>query len=132
MQPETAALPDLGHPSERRSTGGPGQSYRWNPYPHGLGGCELGRYAAAPGLGPGGISWQVCNLCPGAGQVSYMAPHGRRPEVTDDATRRFEMLYRQHFRAVLRYALARLEPESAKDVTAETFLIAWRLSLIHI
>ncbi len=46
--------------------------------------------------------------------------------MTDDATRRFEMLYRQHFRAVLRYALARLEPESAKDVTAETFLIAWR------
>ena len=46
--------------------------------------------------------------------------------MTDDATRRFEMLYREHIRAVLRYALARLEPESAKDVTAETFLIAWR------
>jgi RNA polymerase sigma-70 factor (ECF subfamily) len=46
--------------------------------------------------------------------------------VTDNAASRFELLYRQHFRAVLRYALARLEPESAKDVTAETFLIAWR------
>jgi RNA polymerase sigma-70 factor, ECF subfamily len=46
--------------------------------------------------------------------------------VTDEATRRFELLYRQHFRAVLRYALDRVEPETAKDVTAETFLIAWR------
>jgi RNA polymerase sigma-70 factor (ECF subfamily) len=46
--------------------------------------------------------------------------------VTDDAAKRFEFIYRQHFRAVLRYALARLEPESAKDATAETFLIAWR------
>jgi DNA-directed RNA polymerase specialized sigma24 family protein len=42
-------------------------------------------------------------------------------------TGRFEGLYRRHFRAVLlRYALARVEPESAKDVTAETFPIAWR------
>jgi RNA polymerase sigma-70 factor, ECF subfamily len=53
--------------------------------------------------------------------------NGRRGfAVTDDVTGRFELLYRQHFRAVLRYALARVEPESAKDVTAETFLIAWR------
>lgn len=41
-------------------------------------------------------------------------------------TGRFEELYRRYFRAVLRYALARVEPESAKDVAAETFLIAWR------
>lgn len=46
--------------------------------------------------------------------------------MTDDAAERFELLYRQHFRAVLRYMLARLEPESAKDAAAETFLIAWR------
>src|SRR5215472_829538 len=46
--------------------------------------------------------------------------------MTDDAAERFEVLYRQHFRAVLRYTLARVEPESAKDATAETFLIAWR------
>lgn len=46
--------------------------------------------------------------------------------MTDDAAERFELLYRQHFRAVLQYTLARLEPESAKDATAETFLIAWR------
>jgi RNA polymerase sigma factor (sigma-70 family) len=36
------------------------------------------------------------------------------------------LLYRRHFRSVLGYALARLEPERAKDVAAETFLIAWR------
>ena len=46
--------------------------------------------------------------------------------MTDDAAERFELLYRQHFRAVLRFALARLDPESAKDAVAETFLIAWR------
>jgi RNA polymerase sigma-70 factor, ECF subfamily len=46
--------------------------------------------------------------------------------VADGDQERFERLYRQHFRAVLRYALARLEPERAKDAAAETFLIAWR------
>ncbi|HEV2377146.1 MAG TPA: sigma-70 family RNA polymerase sigma factor [Streptosporangiaceae bacterium] len=46
--------------------------------------------------------------------------------MTDDAAERFELLYRQHFRAVLHYALARLEPENARDAAAETFLIAWR------
>jgi RNA polymerase sigma-70 factor (ECF subfamily) len=46
--------------------------------------------------------------------------------MTDDAAERFELLYRQHRRAVLRYTLARVDPESAKDATAETFLIAWR------
>jgi RNA polymerase sigma-70 factor (ECF subfamily) len=46
--------------------------------------------------------------------------------MTDDAAERFESLYRRHFRAVLCYTLARVEPEAAKDVTAETFLIAWR------
>jgi RNA polymerase sigma-70 factor (ECF subfamily) len=46
--------------------------------------------------------------------------------VPDEDRERFELLYRQHFRRVLRYALARLEPELAKDVAAETFLIAWR------
>jgi RNA polymerase sigma-70 factor (ECF subfamily) len=45
--------------------------------------------------------------------------------LADDAER-FEALYRQHFRGVLGYALARLEPERAKDAAAETFLVAWR------
>ena len=43
-----------------------------------------------------------------------------------DEKERFELLYRQHFRAVLRYVLGRLEPGRAQDVAAETFLIAWR------
>ena len=39
---------------------------------------------------------------------------------------RFERIYRENFRAVLRFAAARIDPERAKDVAAETFLIAWR------
>jgi RNA polymerase sigma-70 factor (ECF subfamily) len=39
---------------------------------------------------------------------------------------RFERIYRENFRAVLRFALARIDPERAKDVAAETFLVAWR------
>ena len=46
--------------------------------------------------------------------------------MADDDTERFEALYRQHFRGVLGYALARLEPERAKDAAAETFLVLWR------
>jgi RNA polymerase sigma factor (sigma-70 family) len=46
--------------------------------------------------------------------------------LADDDAERFEALYRQHFRGVLGYALARLEPERAKDAAAETFLVAWR------
>lgn len=39
---------------------------------------------------------------------------------------RFERIYRENFRAVLRFAVARIDPERAKDVAAETFLVAWR------
>jgi RNA polymerase sigma-70 factor (ECF subfamily) len=46
--------------------------------------------------------------------------------LVDDEAERFETLYREHFRGVLGYALARLEPERAKDAAAETFLVAWR------
>jgi RNA polymerase sigma-70 factor (ECF subfamily) len=38
----------------------------------------------------------------------------------------FETLYRQHVQVVLRYALSRVRGEQAKDVVAETFLVAWR------
>src|SRR5882757_7198536 len=38
----------------------------------------------------------------------------------------FEAVFEEHFDAVLRFASARAEPEAAKDVTAETFLAAWR------
>ena len=46
--------------------------------------------------------------------------------MADEDSERFEALYRQHFRGVLGYALARLEPERAKDACAEIFLVAWR------
>jgi RNA polymerase sigma factor (sigma-70 family) len=40
---------------------------------------------------------------------------------------RFTQLYREHGRAVLEYALRRVEAsEDAPDVVAETFLVAWR------
>ena len=46
--------------------------------------------------------------------------------MTEHDEQRFVAVYDRHFRAVLRYALARVGPEQARDVTAETFLIAWR------
>jgi RNA polymerase sigma factor (sigma-70 family) len=39
---------------------------------------------------------------------------------------RFERLFSEHIDAVLRYALARVDPETAKDAVADTFLVAWR------
>jgi RNA polymerase sigma-70 factor (ECF subfamily) len=40
---------------------------------------------------------------------------------------RFGQLYRDHGRAILAYALRRVEdPEDAAEVVAETFLVAWR------
>jgi RNA polymerase sigma-70 factor (ECF subfamily) len=43
-----------------------------------------------------------------------------------EARQLFEAVFEEHFGAVLRFASARAEPEAAKDVTAETFLAAWR------
>lgn len=43
-----------------------------------------------------------------------------------DERERFERLYRENFRTVLRFALARIDPDRATDVVAETFLVAWR------
>ena len=45
--------------------------------------------------------------------------------MSDDQTR-FEAMFGEHFDAVLRFVSARAEAEVAKDVTAETFLAAWR------
>lgn len=42
--------------------------------------------------------------------------------------RRFEMLFREHYDDVLRYALARADTEVAKDAAADTFVVAWRRS----
>jgi RNA polymerase sigma-70 factor (ECF subfamily) len=43
-----------------------------------------------------------------------------------EAQEPFESVFEDHFDAVLRFASARAEPETAKDATAETFLAAWR------
>lgn len=43
-----------------------------------------------------------------------------------DDRERFERIYRENFRAVVRFAALRIDPERAKDVAAETFLVAWR------
>jgi len=45
--------------------------------------------------------------------------------VSEDQTR-FEAMFGEHFDTVLRFVAARAEAEVAKDVTAETFLAAWR------
>jgi RNA polymerase sigma-70 factor (ECF subfamily) len=46
---------------------------------------------------------------------------------TDAARRRFELLFEEHRRAVLGYALRRVdEPADAADALAATFLVAWR------
>jgi RNA polymerase sigma factor (sigma-70 family) len=39
---------------------------------------------------------------------------------------RFKAMYDQHYPAVLRYAARRLGAEAARDITADTFLAAWR------
>lgn len=45
----------------------------------------------------------------------------------DEERQRFELLFDRHRRAVLGYALRRVdEPADAADVLAETFLVAWR------
>lgn len=50
----------------------------------------------------------------------------------DDRDRRFRALYAAHFDGVLGYALRRCQrAEDAGDVTAETFLVAWR-RLAHV
>ncbi len=43
-----------------------------------------------------------------------------------DDLARFEQLFADHMDAVLAYALARVDRESAKDAAADTFVVAWR------
>jgi RNA polymerase sigma-70 factor (ECF subfamily) len=45
---------------------------------------------------------------------------------TADAEARFEHLFRSHYRSVAAYAKRRAPADVADDVTAETFLVAWR------
>lgn len=50
-----------------------------------------------------------------------------RTDTTTADRERFELLFDRHRRAVLGYALRRVEqPADAADVLAETFLVAWR------
>jgi RNA polymerase sigma-70 factor (ECF subfamily) len=49
------------------------------------------------------------------------------PRVTHEtAEGRFKELFENHFEAVLRYAMARVDQETAKDAVADTLLVAWR------
>ena len=43
-----------------------------------------------------------------------------------DRVDRFNELYQAQYQTVLRYALRRTDPETARDAVAETFLVAWR------
>ena len=43
--------------------------------------------------------------------------------MTDDE---FTVLFEEHYSAVLGYGLRRVDPDTARDVAAETFLVAWR------
>jgi RNA polymerase sigma factor (sigma-70 family) len=43
-----------------------------------------------------------------------------------DRAERFSELYRRQYDAILGYAWRRTDPETARDVVAETFLVAWR------
>lgn len=44
----------------------------------------------------------------------------------DDPQAVFTNLYIDHHDAVLRYAARRADPDTARDIVAETFLVAWR------
>lgn len=44
----------------------------------------------------------------------------------DSDRERFETLYRAYYDEILQYAARRSDPQTARDVAAETFLAAWR------
>ena len=46
--------------------------------------------------------------------------------MSEDPKQRFEAIFNAHFDSVLRFALARAQPEVAQDAVAETFTAAWR------
>jgi len=47
-------------------------------------------------------------------------------EGVEDEEARFARIFREQFDAVLAYALARTDVETAKDAVADVFLVAWR------
>jgi len=64
------------------------------------------------------MDWQLPDIAQSEGKL----PGGRDL----DRAAQFSGLYQRHCDAVLRHALRRTDPETARDVAAETFLIAWR------
>jgi RNA polymerase sigma-70 factor (ECF subfamily) len=54
-----------------------------------------------------------------------MTTHRQDPEMGSDRER-FEALYRNHYDEILYFVTRRTDPQTARDVTAETFLAAWR------
>ena len=55
-----------------------------------------------------------------------MTPGGSQDGADGTDLRRFELLFREHADAVRAYALRRTDRETAEEVTAETFAVAWR------
>jgi RNA polymerase sigma-70 factor (ECF subfamily) len=55
--------------------------------------------------------------------LSVSGSHG---EAAGSALRRFEVLFHQHADAVLAYAIRRSDVDTAEEVVAETFPVAWR------
>ncbi len=55
-----------------------------------------------------------------------MAPSGHSEGVDGEQIEAITRLYERHARAVHRYALRRSDPDTAEEVTAQVFLVAWR------
>ena len=56
--------------------------------------------------------------------MAFGARHSR--ETSAKRRTRFELLYEQHYDAILAYALRRASRDAAHDVVSETFLVTWR------
>lgn len=63
------------------------------------------------------------NKRPAAGHKQGMASEDRR---VDRDQQYFDGLYREYYGLILRYAIRCTDPQTARDVAAETFLSAWR------
>lgn len=55
-----------------------------------------------------------------------MRASGSHDEADGSALRRFEALFHQHADAVLAYAMRRSDSDTAEEIVAETFAVAWR------
>jgi len=71
------------------------------------------------------FSAPLCNRSASAGHSSLLRQTGEKARLMDRGDR-FNELYQAQYETVLRYALRRTDPETARDAVAETFLVAWR------